>query len=76
MMALVQHTSAMAALSFARHENTRSEMPAAAPALEITRLLNRLGQGFTEALFIKSYSKLFTIYPHLVDVLSHQTQAD
>jgi hypothetical protein len=27
-------------------------------------------------LFIKSYSKLIVIYPHLVDALWHPTQAD
>lgn len=44
-MALVQYKTPMAALSFPRHVNTTTEMQAAAPALEITRLLNMLGLG-------------------------------
>jgi putative ABC transport system permease protein len=35
----------MAAMSFPRYINTSTEMQAAAPALEITRLLNMLGLG-------------------------------
>jgi putative ABC transport system permease protein len=48
-MALVKYKSPMAALSFPRYVNTSTEMQAAAPALEITRLLNMLGLG-TEVL--------------------------
>jgi putative ABC transport system permease protein len=44
-MALVKYKTPMAALSFPRFVNTRTEMQAAAPALEITRLLNMLGLG-------------------------------
>lgn len=44
-MALVQYKSPMAALSFPRFVNTTTEMQAAAPALEITRLLSMLGLG-------------------------------
>jgi putative ABC transport system permease protein len=44
-MALVKYKSPMAALSFPRYVNTSTEMQAAAPALEITRLLNMLGLG-------------------------------
>ncbi|MDH4450568.1 MAG: ABC transporter permease [Rhodoferax sp.] len=44
-MALVQYKTPMAALSFPRMVNTTTEMQAAAPALEITRLLNMLGLG-------------------------------
>ena len=44
-MALVKYKTPMAALSFPRLVNTRTEMQAAAPALEITRLLNMLGLG-------------------------------
>lgn len=44
-MALVQYTTPMAALSFPRYVNTSTEMQAAAPALEITRLLSMLGLG-------------------------------
>ena len=44
-MALVQYKTPMAALSFPRYVNTSTEMQAAAPALEITRLLNMLGLG-------------------------------
>jgi putative ABC transport system permease protein len=48
-MALVQYKTPMAALSFPRHVNTSTEMQAAAPALEISRLLHMLGLG-TEVL--------------------------
>lgn len=44
-MALVQYKTPMAALSFPRFVNTTTEMQAAAPALEITRLLSMLGLG-------------------------------
>ncbi|ARV18295.1 hypothetical protein AEP_01343 [Curvibacter sp. AEP1-3] len=44
-MALVRYKTPMAALSFPRYVNTSTEMQAAAPALEITRLLNMLGLG-------------------------------
>jgi putative ABC transport system permease protein len=44
-MALVQYKTPMAALSFPRFVNTSTEMQAAAPALEITRLLSMLGLG-------------------------------
>jgi putative ABC transport system permease protein len=44
-MALVKYTTPMAAMSFPRYVNTSTEMQAAAPALEITRLLNMLGLG-------------------------------
>jgi putative ABC transport system permease protein len=44
-MALVTYKTPMAALSFPRYVNTSTEMQAAAPALEITRLLNMLGLG-------------------------------
>ncbi|NBX20733.1 MAG: ABC transporter permease, partial [Betaproteobacteria bacterium] len=44
-MALVKYKTPMAALSFPRYVNTSTEMQAAAPALEITRLLNMLGLG-------------------------------
>jgi putative ABC transport system permease protein len=44
-MALVRYKTPMAALSFPRFVNTTTEMHAAAPALEITRLLNMLGLG-------------------------------
>jgi putative ABC transport system permease protein len=44
-MALVRYKTPMAAVSFPRHVNTTTEMQAAAPALEITRLLNMLGLG-------------------------------
>lgn len=44
-MALVKYSTPMAALSFPRFVNTSTEMQAAAPALEITRLLNMLGLG-------------------------------
>jgi putative ABC transport system permease protein len=44
-MALVQYKTPMAAMSFPRFVNTSTEMQAAAPALEITRLLNMLGLG-------------------------------
>ncbi len=44
-MALVKYKTPMAALSFPRLVNTTTEMQAAAPALEITRLLNMLGLG-------------------------------
>lgn len=44
-MALVRYKTPMAALSFPRYVNTSTEMQAAAPALEITRLLSMLGLG-------------------------------
>lgn len=44
-MALVSYKTPMAALSFPRFVNTTTEMQAAAPALEITRLLTMLGLG-------------------------------
>ncbi|QDL55147.1 ABC transporter permease [Rhodoferax aquaticus] len=44
-MALVRYKTPMAAVSFPRYVNTSTEMQAAAPALEITRLLNMLGLG-------------------------------
>jgi putative ABC transport system permease protein len=44
-MALVKYKTPMAALSFPRFVNTSTEMQAAAPALEITRLLHMLGLG-------------------------------
>ncbi|OYT91252.1 MAG: multidrug ABC transporter substrate-binding protein [Burkholderiales bacterium PBB3] len=44
-MALVKYKTPMAALSFPRYVNTSTEMQAAAPALEITRLLKMLGLG-------------------------------
>ncbi len=44
-MVLVKYKTPMAALSFPRYVNTNTEMQAAAPALEITRLLNMLGLG-------------------------------
>lgn len=48
-MALVQYKTPMAAMSFPRYVNSSTEMQAAAPALEISRLLNMLGLG-TEVL--------------------------
>ncbi len=44
-MALVQYSSPMAAVSFPRFVNTTTEMQAAAPAIEITRLFRLLGVG-------------------------------
>jgi putative ABC transport system permease protein len=44
-MGLVSYRTPMAALSFPRYVNTSTEMQAAAPALEITRLLHMLGLG-------------------------------
>jgi putative ABC transport system permease protein len=44
-MALIHYKTPMAAMSFPRYNNTSTEMQAAAPALEITRLLNMLGLG-------------------------------
>ncbi len=44
-MALIQYKTPMAALSFPRYVNTSTEMQAAAPALEISRLLHLLGLG-------------------------------
>ncbi len=48
-MALITYNTPMAALSFPRFINSSTEMQAAAPALEITRLLTMLGLG-TEVL--------------------------
>ena len=44
-MALVRYKSPLAAMSFPRWVNTSTEMQAAAPALEVTRLLHMLGLG-------------------------------
>jgi putative ABC transport system permease protein len=44
-MALIQYKTPLAAMSFPRYINTSTEMQAAAPALEISRLLNMLGLG-------------------------------
>jgi putative ABC transport system permease protein len=44
-MALVRYKTPMAAMSFPRFVNTSTDMQAAAPALEISRLLNMLGLG-------------------------------
>ncbi len=44
-MALVRYKTPMAALHFPRFVNSTTEMQAAAPALEITRLLTMLGLG-------------------------------
>ncbi len=44
-MALVRYKTPMAAMTFPRFINTTTEMQAAAPALEITRLLSMLGVG-------------------------------
>ena len=44
-MALVRYTSPLAAVTFPRWGNTTTEMQAAAPALEVTRLLHMLGLG-------------------------------
>jgi len=48
-LALIQYTSPLAAVTFPRFVNATTEMQAAAPALEITRLLSMLGVG-TEVL--------------------------
>ena len=44
-LALVQYKSPLAAVTFPRFVNTTTEMQAAAPALEITRLLSMIGVG-------------------------------
>ncbi len=44
-MALVRYTTPLAAMSFPRWINTTTLMQAAAPALEVTRLLHMLGLG-------------------------------
>lgn len=44
-MALVRYKTPMAAMSFPRYVNTSTDMQAAAPALEISRLLHMLGLG-------------------------------
>jgi len=44
-MALVRYTTPLAAMSFPRWINTTTAMQAAAPALEVTRLLHMLGLG-------------------------------
>jgi putative ABC transport system permease protein len=44
-LALVRYKSPLAAATFPRYVNTRTEMQAAAPAMEITRLLSMLGLG-------------------------------
>ena len=44
-LALIQYTSPLAAVTFPRFVNSTTEMQAAAPAVEITRLLSMLGVG-------------------------------
>jgi putative ABC transport system permease protein len=44
-MALIQYKTPLAAMSFPRIVNSTTEMQAAAPAVEISRLLNMLGIG-------------------------------
>ncbi|MGA8515337.1 MAG: FtsX-like permease family protein [Burkholderiaceae bacterium] len=44
-LALIQYASPMSAVSFPRFVNTTTEMQAAAPALEITRLFRMMGVG-------------------------------
>lgn len=44
-LALVRYRSPLAAATFPRHVNTQTPMQAAAPALEITRLLRMVGVG-------------------------------
>ena len=44
-LALIQYRTPLAAVTFPRFINSSTEMQAAAPALEITRLLNMLGVG-------------------------------
>lgn len=44
-LALVKYKTPLAAMSFPRYVNTSTEMQAAAPALEISRLLHMLGLG-------------------------------
>lgn len=44
-LALIHYKTPLAAMSFPRYINTSTEMQAAAPALEITRLLSMLGIG-------------------------------
>ena len=44
-MALVQYKTPMAAITFPRFVNSSTDMQAAAPALEVTRLLHMLGLG-------------------------------
>lgn len=44
-LALIQYTTPLAAVTFPRFINTATEMQAAAPALEITRLLGMVGVG-------------------------------
>ena len=44
-LALIQYKTPLAAVTFPRFINTTTEMQAAAPAIEITRLLNMVGVG-------------------------------
>lgn len=44
-MALITYKTPLAAMSFPRYVNTRTDMQAASPAVEISRLLNMLGLG-------------------------------
>ncbi len=44
-LALIQYRTPLAAVTFPRFINTTTDMQAAAPALEITRLLNMIGVG-------------------------------
>ncbi len=44
-MALIRYKTPLAAVSFPRYVNTSTDMQAAAPALEVTRMLKMLGLG-------------------------------
>ncbi len=44
-LALIRYRTPLAAVSFPRYVNSQTEMQAAAPAMEISRLLNMLGLG-------------------------------
>jgi putative ABC transport system permease protein len=58
-LALVRYKSPLAAMSFPRWVNANTEMQAAAPALEVTRLLHMLGLG-TDVLRAFAGMLLFT----------------
>lgn len=58
-MALVTYKTPLAAASFPRHVNTQTPMQAAAPAIEVTRLLRLVGVG-TEVLRWVGAVLLFT----------------
>ena len=71
-LALIRYRSPLSAVSFPRHVNTTTRLQAAAPALEITRLLRMLGvgadvlRGFAAVLLLMAALSVFVALWHAV----------